>query len=290
MTDYNLGTRLRGALPHLSPAESRVARLVEGDPARIAQLTASALAREAGTSAATVVRAARSLGFDGYPQLRYALAAQAGRSDAGRTDPPARVADIAEADGVAVIVAKLAAFESEQLRATADLVSAAAVDATAERLARARRCGLFGIGASGLVAHDLAQKITRIGLNAVVHTEAEAGVMAASLLQPGDVAVAISHSGETPGSIEPLRQAHEAGASTAAITGNPRSTLARHADHVLVTAGSEPGRRPAAVASRTSQLLIVDTLFVRLTQLVPGTEVALQKTYAAVAAARTRGR
>jgi len=285
----DLGAWIRGVMTHLSPAEGRVAQLVGQDPARIARLTVTELAREASTSAATVVRTAKSLGFDGYPQLRYALAAHAGAETAGATDVP-RVADIADGDGVDVILAKLAAFEAEQLMATAEVVSTSALDTTAGKLAQAPRCCLFGIGASGLVAQDLAQKMTRIGLTAFVHTEHDAAVVAASLLESTDLAMAFSHSGETPGSFEPLRQAHDNGVYTAAVTGNPRSTLARHADQVLATAGHEFGRRPGAMSSRTSQLLIVDTLFVRLTHLVPATAAALDKSYRAVAATRSRGR
>jgi len=285
----DLGVRIRAVMNHLSPSESRVAQLVQQDPARVAHLTVTELAHEASTSAATVVRTARSLGFDGYPQLRYALAAQAGADTAGGVDPP-RVADIADGDSVEVILAKLAGFEGEQIMATAEIVSASAVEITAGQLARARRCCLFGIGASGLVAQDLAHKMTRIGLTAFVQVEHDAAVVSASLLEPGDIALAFSHSGETPGSFEPLRQARESGAFTAAVTGNPRSTLTRHADQVLVTAGREYGRRPAAVGSRTSQLLIVDTLFVRLTQLVPATAAALDKTHHAIASTRNRGR
>ena len=284
----DLGTRIRGVIPHLSPAERRVAGLLEREPARVAQLTVTELAREAATSTATVVRAAKSLGFEGYPQLRYALASQAGALPAG-TDLP-RVADITDQDDVGAILTKLAAFECEQITATADIVSASALETTAQQIARGRRCCLFGIGASALVAQDFAQKISRIGLAAFVHTEFDAAVVAASLLGPTDVAVAFSHSGETPGSFEPLRQARERGAFTAAITGNPRSTLARQADQVLATAGRESGPRPAAVGSRTSQLIIVDTLFVRLTQLLPGTATALETTYQAIAATRRRGR
>lgn len=285
----DVGVRLRSVMPHLSPAERRVARLLEQDPGRVAHLTVSELAVEASTSGATVVRAAKSLGFEGYPQLRYALATEAGRADGAGRDAP-RVADIADDDSVQVVLAKLAAFECDQIMATTDVVSASALQATAAKLAQARRCCLFGIGAAGLVAQDFAQKITRIGLNGMVHVEHDAGVAAASLLGPDDVAVAVSHSGETPGSVEPLRQAQASGAFTAAITGNPRSSLARNADQVLVTAGLEFGRRPAAVGSRTSQLLVVDTLFVLLTQLVPDTGSALAKTYDAIAAARGRGR
>lgn len=284
----DLGARIRAVMSHLSPSERRVAHLVEQDPARVVQLTVAELAREASTSAATVVRTAKSLGFDGYPQLRYALAAQAGADTAG-TDQP-RVADIADGDGVEVVLAKLAAFEGEQITATAGIVSSTAVETTAEKLAQARRCCLFGIGASGLVAQDLAQKMTRIGLTAFVHTEQDAAVVAASLLESADMALAFSHSGETPGSFEPLRQARDSGAYTAAITGNPRSTVTRYADQVLATAGREFGRRPAAVGSRTSQLLIVDTLFVRLTQLVPATMAALDKTHQAIGLTRSRSR
>lgn len=287
MSVTDLAIRIRGVMDHLSPAERRVAGLLEHDPSRIAQLTVTELAREASTSTATVVRAAKSLGYDGYPQLRYALASQAG-AHTGAELP--RVADITEDDDVGAILVKLAAFECEQITATADVVSTSALETTAMKISQARRCCLFGIGASGLVAEDFAQKITRIGLAAFVHTEHDAGVVAASLLGSADVALAFSHGGETPGSFEPLRQARERGAFAAAITGRPRSTLARNADQVLATAGHESGRRPAAVGSRTSQLIIVDTLFVRLTQLIPGTATALEATYQAIASTRGRGR
>lgn len=286
----NLEARLRAVLAHLSPAESRVAALVGRDPGRAAQLTVTELAREASSSPATVVRAAKSLGFDGYPQLRYALAAHAGRAAlAGQHEVPP-VADIAETDGVPVILAKLAAYECSQLRATAELASAPAMEAIATAMAQARRCCVFGVGSSGLVAADLNQKITRIGLPGSVHTDLDAALVAASLLRPGDLALAISHGGESPGAHEPLRTARAAGAVTAAFTGMPRSTLARQADHVVLTAGTEHGPRSAAVGSRTSQLLLVDTLFARVAQLTPQSASALQKTHRAVAAVRRRGR
>lgn len=290
---HDPGTRIREAAAQLSPAERRVARLMEENPGRIAQLTASALAGEAATSAATVVRTAKSLGFDGYPQLRVALATEAGRahSPSGPPEPQIpQVADIEAGDDVPTILAKLVAFERAQLLATAQTLSTASVEVTADHLARAGRCCVFGLGSSGLVAQDLAQKVTRIGLTAFVHTEQEAAVVAASLLGPDDVAIALSHSGETPGTVEPLRRARRSGGFTAAITSNPWSTLAEHADQVLATAGPELGRRSAAVGSRTGQLLVVDALFARVAALVPGTVTALRQTHDAIADSRSRGR
>lgn len=74
--------------------------------------------------------------------------------------------DIAEGDGTAEIMAKLAAFESEQLRATAELVDPGVLDTVIALIGSARRIDVYGIGASGLVAMDLTAKLSRVGLNA----------------------------------------------------------------------------------------------------------------------------
>ncbi|HEX8488067.1 MAG TPA: MurR/RpiR family transcriptional regulator [Propionibacteriaceae bacterium] len=285
-----LELRFRAVLAHLPPAEFRVADLVRRDPVRVAQLTVTELAEQASTSAATVVRAAKSLGFEGYPQLRFALATQAGQGAPGLDQEIPVVADIVDADDVAAMLAKLARFESSQLHATAALASAAALETVATRVAESRRCCLFGVGASGLVAQDLGQKLTRIGLPVWVHAEQDAAVAAASLLGQDDVALAVSHAGETPGAYEPIRRASAAGAFTAAITADPRSTLARLVDEIMLTSGAEFGLRSAAVGSRTSQLLLVDTIFVRVAQLTPRAASALQETYDAISATRGRSR
>lgn len=281
----DLPARVRAVSQDLSPAERRVAELISAHPNRAAQLTVGELARQAATSAATVVRAAKSLGFGGYPQLRLALAAALARQPEDSAGVPL-VADVAAGDSMAVILTKLAAFEREQLLATAQLTDPDELEQVALVLSRARRCCVFGVGASGLVATDLVQKITRIGLTASVQLDQDAALVAASLLTSDDLAIAVSHSGESPGAVQPLRLAASRGAPTAAVTGVARSSLAAVADHVLLTAGREFGRRSAAVGSRTSQLLLVDALFVRVTQLAPGAARALQLTHDAVAATR----
>ncbi|HEY8717269.1 MurR/RpiR family transcriptional regulator [Pengzhenrongella sp.] len=283
MTDLpspvDLAARVRAVLPGLSPAETRIARIIEADPAGAAALTVNKLAEQAATSAATVVRAARSLGFEGYPQLRLALAAHGG-SLHGNGVPLG--ADIAEGDPVGVVLAKLAAFESEQIRATAELVDPATLERVVALICGARRIDVYGIGASGLVAHDLTQKLSRIGLDCRAHTEHDAGVVSACLLGPGDVAIGVSHAGENPGTVTPLAQARTSGATTVAITGATRSALAHQAEHVLVTAGREFGFRSAAMASRTGQLLVVDGIFIGVARALPGALSALQRTYDAL--------
>jgi DNA-binding MurR/RpiR family transcriptional regulator len=129
-----------------------------------------------------------------------------------------------------------------------------------------RQLHIAGVWASGLVAQDLQQKLARIGRACHAHVDSQSALASAVLLGPGDVFLAVSHSGESRDILEPLRRAAAAGATTVVITNHPMSTAARTADHVLASAGRETTFRPGAMASRISQLVVVDCLFVCVAQ------------------------
>ncbi|QIS14982.1 MurR/RpiR family transcriptional regulator [Nocardia arthritidis] len=271
-------TRLLAALPNLTPTALRVARVIRDDPAGAAQLTVNQLAERAEASTSAVVRLAKMLGYEGYPQLRLALAAAAS-VDAGT---PVFATDIVADDALGKVMQKLTAFETEGMLATADLADPATMEAVVDALVRARRVLLVGIGASGLVAVDMDQKLNRIGMWCHVCTSEDGALVQGSLLHDGDVLVAFSHSGETQAIVEATRRAAAAGATTVAVTGGAQSRLARTAAHTLLVAGREDGFRSAAMASRMSQLLVVDALYVGVLQRTPAAAVALRRTYDAV--------
>ncbi|MDI5967507.1 MurR/RpiR family transcriptional regulator [Streptomyces sp. SL13] len=260
-----LAAKVRTLGPSMTRSMQRVAEAVASDPAGCARLTVTALAQHTGTSEATVVRTARILGYPGYRDLRLALAAFAAQQEAGA--PAAVTADIAVDDPLADVVAKLAHDERQTLADTAAGLDVGQLEAAVAALATARRIDVYGTGASSLVGQDLAQKLLRIGLIAHAHSDPHLAVTNAVQLRQGDVALAITHSGGTVDVIEPLRVAFDQGATTVAITGRPDSAVAQYADHVLTTSTSrESELRPAAMSSRTGQLLVVDCLFVGVAQ------------------------
>ncbi len=282
-----LAARIRGLLPSLSPAAGRVAQALLDDPRRVTRLSITDLASLARVSEATVVRTARSLGFTGYADLRLGLAGEVGRWSPDRTV----TGDVTLADPMPDVVSKLAQAEVQAILDTASQVDADVIEQLAERIVTADRVVVYGVGASGLVAEDLAQKLDRIGRWADAHTDAHRALTSSALLSPRDVGVAVSHSGETPDVVEPLRRARAAGATTAAITNHPRSTVARVAEYVLVSAGTETTFRPGALASRISHLLVVDCLFVAVAQRShQEASEALSQTHAAVQDWRARRR
>jgi DNA-binding MurR/RpiR family transcriptional regulator len=260
-----LAAKVRTLVPSMTRSMQRVAETIADDPAGCAALTVTGLAERTGTSEATVVRTARVLGYPGYRDLRLALAGLAVHQQSGRA--AGVTADIAVDDPIADVVAKLAHDEQQTLAETAAGLDTSQLSAVITAAAAARRIDIYGVGASSLVGMDLAQKLMRIGLIAHMHTDPHLAVTNAVQLRSGDVAIAITHSGSTGDVIDPLRTAFERGATTVAITGRPDGPVSQYADHVLTTsAARESELRPAAMSSRTSQLLVVDCLFIGIAQ------------------------
>ncbi len=252
---------IAGLLPSLSPAEQRVARIVAEDPGEAARRTITELATAAGTSEATVIRFCRSVGLEGYPQLRIRLAAEAAR----RVAPPdARVVggDIPPGADMAQIIATIAFNDARAVEETAEQLDPSVMEQVVDLLHGASRVDIFGAGASGFVASDLQQKLHRIGRTAYYWPDIHTALPSAALLAKGDVAIGISHSGATTDVIEVLETARRHGATTVALTNFPRSPIADAADFVLTTAARETTYRAGAMASRLAQLTVVDCLFV----------------------------
>jgi DNA-binding MurR/RpiR family transcriptional regulator len=280
MPDPALATtvRIRALLPSLAPAERRVAEKVLHDPAAAAASTISALAGACATSETTVIRFCRAVGFTGYPALRLALATELGRSEVGNGRE--LTGDIGPDDDLDKVVAKIA-FAVEE---TAQQLDLDALHAVIDALVAAPRVDVYGVAASGFVALDFQQKLHRIGRVAFAWTDPHVALTGAALLTPGDVAVAISHSGATQDTLDALALAKRGGATTVALTNFPRSPLARLADHVLTTAARETTFRSGATASRLAQLTVIDCVFVGVAQRTyESTQRALQLTHDAVA-------
>lgn len=277
-----LAAKVRTLAPTMTRSMQRVAETVASDPAGCAALTVTGLAERTGTSEATVVRTSRLLGYPGYRDLRLALAALAAQQAAGGA--PAVTADIAVDDSLVDVVAKLAQEEQQCLADTAAALDVTQLEAAVTALSGARRIDVYGIG-SNLVGQDLVQKLLRIGLIAHAHADPHLAVTNAVQMRTGDVALAITHSGRTTDVIEPLRVAFDHGATTIAITGRPDGEIAAYADHILTTSTArESELRPAAMSSRTSQLLVVDCLFIGVAQRTYETAApALSASYEALA-------
>jgi DNA-binding MurR/RpiR family transcriptional regulator len=273
--------RIRSLLPGLARAEQRVARVVLDEPAAVAHRSITEVADAAGTSETTVTRFCKAIGVSGYPELRIALAADTARS-AARSDRDLG-GDIAPSDDLRQVVAKVAFADARAVEETAEQLDAEVLGRVVDAMAHAGRVDVYGVGASAFVASDLQQKLHRIGRVCFAWSDTHIALTSAAVLQPGDVAIGISHTGATVDTVEPLRMAAERGATTVALTNFPRSPITEVAEHVLTTAARETTFRSGAMASRIAQLTVIDCLFIGVAQQhLDSARAALSATYDAV--------
>ena len=106
----------------------------------------------------------------------------------------------------------------------------------------------------------------RIGVAAWAWADVHNGLASSALLKQGDVALGISHSGQTRETIEMVAEAGSHGVTTIALTSFPRSPLAAVADIVLLTATQATTFRPDALSARHPQLVVLDLLYIAVAQ------------------------
>lgn len=257
---------IRSELPRMSGSLRKVGEWVLVDPGRVAEVSAAELGRRTGTSQATVTRFCRTLGLDSYQRLLLELAREQGRE--GQSEEPGPLGpDLGPDDPLDRVVAAVAQADLGALRATAERLDLDALERAARALAQARRIDVYGVGASGVLALETRARLFGIGCEARAWTEVHAAETSAALLTPADAVVALSHSGATREVLAPLGLAAERGAATVAVTGDPRSPVARAAGVHLTSTSAETGFRHGGFGARHSVLLILDCLYARVAQL-----------------------
>jgi DNA-binding MurR/RpiR family transcriptional regulator len=245
--------RLKGVYPSLKTAEKHAADYLMAAPEAIGEASIVDVARAAGCSEATLVRLARKLGYPGFPGLKAAFAQLESAlpyPDVSRADPPEAVARKIFQGAIQALQDTLAAIDMTQyLRAV-------------RALEQARRMAFFGLGNAAVVAREAYQKFLRIGVPSYTAEDVDLQLIVVNTqLQPGDVVVGISYSGESRPILGLLHQARARKIVTVAITNFPRSSLARRADVVLQTAVFHEHLNGEIAAKRLAQLCVIESLY-----------------------------
>lgn len=247
---------LREQIEHFSPQEKRLAEYILEDPEQVQRMGITELAAACGTSPATVTRFCKSLRFKGFPDFKMRLIGELSRTaDAGTYQ------DIVAGRPLKEIVRAIEANHLTSITDTTRLLEPEVLERAISALRSARRIDLYGMGTSSIVAQDFYQKLIRLGKSCTAFADSHMQITSASTLNEGDVALAISYSGETPETIAALQCAKDVGALTLSLTRYGTSPLPALADIPLYTSSLEEGVRRGPMASRIAQLHVIDILF-----------------------------
>lgn len=216
--------RIVALAPSMHAGERRVAEAIAADLAGTVERTAQEVATAAGVGRATVVRTAQTLGYDGYPQLRVAVAGEL-----------ALQAAPADADGT-MLGALRAVGErfASRLGHTLSGLTEEALQAFVSSVDGASRVLVVANGLSSPLGLDLLLRLNSAGRPAELLNDALAQRIAARQLGSGSVCLALSGSGANEETLSVLSAAKEGGAEALAITSFARSPVARLADTALI--------------------------------------------------------
>lgn len=217
------------AFSSLAPKQQRVARFMAANEALIAFTSAAEVARRLEVDPATVVRLARALGYEGYPDLQRHI----------RTQIPHHYPSMATAshtldEAAASPLEQAVALGQRNVRQTLDVTTDEQVRSVVEMIGQARRVLVFGSGvASGLVIF-LASSLQTMGVAAEGDPAEGLGVVQRlALLDSRDLAIGIGFYRYVRHTVRALTHAHERGVPSVAVTDSPLSPLAAAADVTL---------------------------------------------------------
>jgi len=134
----------------------------------------------------------------------------------------------------------------------------AAVETVVESLNRRGKAVVVGIGKSGNVGSKIAATLTSTGSTAVVLNSVDALHGDLGIVNDGDVILALSYSGESEELLNLLPALKRFSVKIISLTGNPKSSLARHSDVVLnVRVSKEACPFNLAPTSSTTAMLVM---------------------------------
>lgn len=258
-----------------SKAEKKIADFLMENPAQILPMYITELAEKTGTSEATAVRFARRLGFDGYQQLKIAIAQDSGARPINE--------NITKNDKASDIFPKVCDDIYCSLEKTKRALDGEALEKCCNAILRADSIVVCGLGNSASVATDASHKMFRLGLNAHAYTDNHMQAIAAAHMGKNSVLIGISHSGASKDIIQAMDLARRNGATTVAITNAGKSPIDKVSDIILHTVSDETNYRILGLSSRIAQLAIIDTIYSYLvcrledsTERIAQTEIALK--------------
>ena len=251
----NFLLKIRALLPSLNEHGQKVAQYVLNHPDEVVHLAIGEMAARCHTSDTTIFRFCRKVGAVGYQDFKIRLAQELASVRAPT------YAVVNGADSLADVVHKTIMANVKALEDTLAVLDLVTVDLAAETLLAARRVDIYGAGGGAIAALDLQYKLMRLGVRAVPHTDSEVQVVSATLLTSADVAVAISHSGESQDVLRALQVAAASGARTIALTNHPTSSIALAAQINLYTGAQEALAHGYPLGARVAQVGLIDVLY-----------------------------
>ncbi|MEW6661003.1 MAG: MurR/RpiR family transcriptional regulator [Bacillota bacterium] len=222
----------------LSAGHKTIAEYILQNYKDIPSLSAQEIGERIGVSDASVIRFCQTIGLSGYSQLKEEIYEIVKQEEPPSLKMQKTFNTVREKNGAVAQVFRDTLLNVEKTLAAFDnQVFATAV----EKLSKANRVYLLGVGSCASLAEFLAFHFKRLGLP--VEKIVSGGFWmfeTLSTLHPGDVLVVISYPRYSRDTLKSMRFARQKGALVIAITDNKHSPIGQNADLPIIAKSTNP--------------------------------------------------
>lgn len=243
----------------LTTTEQAVADYILQNSQDVIHMPIASFAENAGVVKSAVIRCCKSLGFEGYSDLKIALAMELSQNRKLNYNPY-----IDTDDDAGAILDKVFSSNVKTLHDTAEKIDRNVLRTAVSLLDQAKIIYIYAIGTSSGIAQEFQYRLMQIGKTALCINDVPTMKVSSLNIKEGDVAIGISHSGRTIATIEALQAAKNQGASTLCITSYPGSKITENSDYSIEIYSDEIDYPMEAISARIAHLSVIDALTIAI--------------------------
>ena len=254
----NVFIKLNSYIQSATSSEKEIINYILNNYNEVIRYDVRTLAEKTFSSASTIVRLCKKLGFSGFSEMKNALIYEVALTESNKKQLNKSVEDAHNVqDTIEMILQKT----QTSLTNTSKLQNEDDILEVIDMIEKSGSINLFGMGSSLLAARDMKQKFLRVGKVLNIDDDWHTQYLFAKNSDSNTLAIIFSYSGNTKEIIECVKVLKQNSAKIVSITGFLNSYVAKNSDIVLQVAPSEVIPRTGAFSSRISQLHIIDILY-----------------------------
>lgn len=229
-----------------SPKEQKIADYILQNAKSIENMNINIFAKNCNVSTATVTRFCHKLDLGSFANLKISLGSITLSSylDTYKNDP----------------LAKVHSFYKDIMNSTNQIVNMKHLKILYNKIKKAKRIYIYGLGSSGLTGTEFMLRLIRMGFHCQSITDSHLMIINSSILNENDLVIAISCSGETLDVVNAVKLARKNKCFVASITSFPNSTLSLNSDFFVITPNSNLLTKNSFINTQFSTIYILDVL------------------------------
>lgn len=242
-----------------SEKEKLIADYIIKNPKSVCNMSIHTLSKKIGVANSTVFQFTKKLGYAGFKEFKLDMIIQSNLNTNVIIHH-----NIKKDDNILTMTEKVFNSNIESLKATFSLLSESDLISAVNIIQNANKLYIFGLGASNIVAYDAYHKFLRSPIDVHYGSDYHIQLMNATHMTKNDAAILISHSGQSVETINLAKTVKKNQSKSIVITSQKLSELSKYSDLVLCTVSEETAFHSESMASRISQLSILDSIYFAL--------------------------